>query len=177
MSRRLTGWVLIAAVIAALPALSSNDPDQDLGRDFQPTVTHLGPMQLLRDGLRSLAGDDRDYTDCLEVMAPREITVLRGGRILVLGRPYPTSNANGNIQIDSGMSGDADEQLLGAIDRSKHPSSGQAILPWPSVPSGEQLPEGRVQPEHVKAACGIPRGLTLLAPDEEEPRWVAGAMS
>jgi len=176
MSRRLTGWVLTAAVIAAgpAPALSRNDLDQGLGQDFQPTAMHVGAMPLLRDGIRSLAGDDRDYTDCLEVMTPREFAVLRGGKVLV--QPYPTSNANSKIRIDSGMAGDADEQLLGAIDRSKHASSGQAMLPWPSVPSGELQPEGKVQAEHVKAACGIPRGLTLLAPSAREPRPAAAAM-
>jgi hypothetical protein len=97
-------------------------------------------------------------------MTPREVMVLRGGKVLVLRQPYPTRNANGNLRFESGMAGDADEQLLGAIDRSKHAGSGQAMLPWPSIPTGKLLPEGKVQPEHVKAACGIPRGLTLLGP-------------
>jgi hypothetical protein len=179
MSRRLTGWVLTAAAIAAgpAPALSSNDLNKNLGQEFQPTVTPVGSMQLLRDGIRYLAGDDTDYTDCLEIMTPREYAVLRGGRVLVLHQPYPTSSANGNLRFDSGMSSDADEQLLGAIDRSKQASSGHATLPWPSIPTGKLLPEGKVQPEHVKAACGIPRGLTLLAPAERELRPAAHVTS
>lgn len=166
MSRRLTGWVLTAAMIAALPApaLSSNDPINNLGRDFRPTVTPLGSTQLLRDGMGSLAGDDNDHTDCLEVMTPREFTVLHGGKLLVVQRPYPKSNANGADRFDRGMAGDADEQLLGIIDPGKHFSSGQAMLP-----------EGKVRPDHVRAACGIPGGLTLLAPVVRELRPAAGA--
>jgi hypothetical protein len=149
MSRRLTGWVLTAAAIAAgpAPALSSNDPNQIPGQSFQTTVAQA-------DALPS--------SDCLEVTTPHE--AVKGGDVVVLKRPYPTSEANGDVGVDSVLSGDTDEQLRSAIDGSKRAGSGEAMQ-WLLLPTGKLMPQGAAQPTHVRAACGIPRGLTLRAPD------------
>jgi len=151
MSRRWTGWVLTAAAIAAgpAPALSSNDFPQTL----QTIVAQA-------DAVPPAGG----HTDCLEIVTPREFMALRNGKVLVLNQPYPSSKANANVRFDSGMAGEADERLLGAIDRSKRATAGQAMLPWPSLPAGKLMPGGAVQPAEVRAACGIPKGLTLLTP-------------
>jgi hypothetical protein len=156
MSRRLTGWVLTAAVIAAgpAPALSNNDPNETQG--FRPVVAQA-------DAVPPAGG----YTDCLEVTNPRDVTGVRGGEIPVLKGPYPSNKANGDVRFERGMAGDADERLLGAIDRSKRAGTGPAMLPWPSLPEGKLMPEGAVQPTQVRAACGIPKGLTLLLPQDE----------
>ena len=153
MSRPWTGWVLTAAAIAAgpAPALSSNDLSETLGPGYPVAQADAVPP----------AGG---YTDCLEVVTPREFMVLHNGKVLVLDRPYPSSKANATLRFDSGMAGEADDRLLGAIDRSKRAAAGQAMLPWPSLPAGKLMPEGAVQPTQVRAACGIPRGVTLLTP-------------
>jgi len=152
MSRRWTGWVLTAAAIAAgpAPALSSNESPQT-----QRTIVAQA------DALPAAGG----YTDCLEVVTPREFMVPHNGKVLVLDRPYPSSTANANLRFDSGMAGDADEQLRSAIARSTGNGSGEAA-PWLLLPEGKLVPPGAVQPTAVRAACGIPRGLTLLAPDD-----------
>ena len=136
MSRRWTGWVLTAAAIAAgpAPALSSNDPSNPYLQQ-QPRAT--------------LAGGEEDYSNCLEVATPREAAVGRSGRILVLEQPYPGSKANGDLRFEADTSSGADESLRRAIESSKGPGSGQTIT---------------VRPAQVRAACGIPRGMTLLAP-------------
>jgi len=148
MSRRWTGWVLTAAAIAAgpAPALSSNQSPQPL----LAILAQAAPA----DG----------YTPCLEVATPPEPLVLRNGEVLVLDRPYPPSEAKSDLRFEGGMAGDVDDRLGAAIDHSKRAASGQAMLPWPSLPAGKRAPEGTVQPTEARAACGIPKGLTLLAP-------------
>lgn len=174
MSRRLTGWVLTAAIAALpAPALSSNDLDQDLDQDFQPTVTHVGSMPLLRDGIRSLAGDDRDYTDCLEVN-PGQFMVLRNGMILHLESGFPTKNAERSAPVDIYIPEHPEEGIVGEIARAKSGAAEQAMPPL--LIDRDLLPNGTVQLDHIKAACGIPRGLTLLAPAVRESRRAADAI-
>jgi hypothetical protein len=136
MSRRWTGWVLTAAAVAAgpAPALSSNDPSNPYAEQ------HLRA---------TLAGGDGDYTNCLEVTTPREAVAGHSGRILVLQQPYPGSKANGDLRFEADTPSDADESLRRAIERSKGPGFDPVMLRWPA---------------QVRAACGIPGGLTLLVP-------------
>jgi len=165
MSRRLTGWVLTAAMIAAGPssALSSNDLDQDLGREFQPTVTHVGAMPLLRDGTRSLAGNDRDYTDCLEV-TPKEFALLQNGMVLHLESGLPTKGVEKSAPVDIYIPDRPEQGIVGEIARAKRGAADQAMPLGPLLIDRDLLPNGTVQADHIKAACGIPRGLTLLVP-------------
>jgi len=173
MSRRLTGWVLTAAAIAALPApaLSSNDPNNNLGQDFRPTVAHVGSIQPLRDGIRSLAGDDGDYTNCLEVN-PGQFTVLRNGAVQQPQSGLPTIAAGKGPPVDIYIPDHPAEGIVGEIARAKRGAADQATS-GPLLIDRNLPPNGTVRPEHVKAACGIPRGLTLLVPGERESRSAA----
>lgn len=145
MSRRWTGWVLTAAAIAAgpAPALSSNESPQT-----QRTIVAQA------EALPPAGG----YADCLEVTTPHVVTAIQGGDVVVLKRPYPTSKANGDLRLDKDMSTDTEAQL-----RSKGTSD---AAPWLLLPEGKVAPQGAVRPTAVHAACGIPKGLTLLAPDD-----------
>ena len=134
MCRRWTGWVLTAAAIAAGPA-----PALSSSETSNPYL-----QQQLR---ATLAGSEEDYSNCLELATPREATVRNSGKILVLHQPYPGSKANGDLRFEADTSSGADESLRRAIESSKGPGSGQVI-----------------QPAQVRAACGIPRRLTLLVP-------------
>ena len=153
MSRRWTGWVLTAAAIAAgpAPALSSNDPSQA----SQPTVAQA-------DVVPPAGG----YTDCLEVTPQRVVPTARGGGIVILKMPYPTNKANGDLSLDNGMSTGAAEQLGATIERSKGASAGEDMQ-WLLLPDSKLVLQGAVQPAEVRAACGIPKGLTLLVPTRE----------
>jgi len=86
-------------------------------------------------------------TDCLELVTPPEFKVLHNGEVLVLKKPYPTSKADGDIRSDAA----------------------RVMLPRLSLPEGTLLPDGAMQPAQVRAACGIPKGLTLLSPALVEP--------
>jgi hypothetical protein len=154
MSRRWTGWVLTAAAIAAgpAPALSSNDPLQTPGQGFATTVAQA-------DAAPPAGG----YSDCLELTPPRE--AVKGGEVLVLKMPYPTSKANGDLRLN-GMSGGADAQLRAAIERSKGDGAGED-MEWLLLPDDKLVPQGVVQPTKVRSACGIPKGLTQLLPSDE----------
>ena len=158
MSRRLTGWVLTAAVIAALPApaLSSNDPNNDLGPDFR----------------RAVAGDDGDYTRCLEV-TPEASTGLRNAGAQPPQDGPPTIAAGKAPPVDIYLPEHPAEGIAAEIARAKRGAADQAMRPGPLLIDRNLPPNGTVQPDHIKAACGIPRGLTLLAPVERELRPVA----
>ena len=142
MSRRLTGWVLTAAVIAALPApaLSSNDPSNIPGRDFKPT------------DFPSLVGQGGDFTNCFEVTP---VLQPQGGlATMTTGKGPPVDVYIADHRVGS---------LAGEIARAKRSPADRAIsgslLLDRSPPSN-----GTARPDQIKAACGIPRGLTLLAP-------------
>jgi hypothetical protein len=164
MSRRWTGWVLTAAAIAAgpAPALSSNDPSNAYPQDVPRSIMQASPPQPPRDGIGPVAGADGDYTNCLELAASREAMAVHSGRTLVLHQPYPGSKANGDLRFNADTSSGADESLRRAIEHSKDIGTGEAMLP--SLPEGKLMPEGTAQQEPVRAACGIPGGLTLLLP-------------
>jgi len=146
MSRRWTGWVLTAAAIAAgpAPALSSNDPSNPYRRDLPQTAMPADSRQ------PSAVAQDGTYTDCLEVAPPRAALAVRGDTIPVLREPYPDSKANGDLRFDTGLPADIDPSLRSTIEQSKRPVAA--------------MPEGSARPARVRAACGIPRGVTLLAP-------------
>ncbi len=178
MSRRLTGWVLTAAAIAAgpAPALCSSDLNNNLGQHFRPTVAHVGSVQPLREGIRSLAGDDRDYTNCLEVN-PGQFMAFRNGTVLHLESGLPTKDASKGPPVDIYEPERPEEGILGEIARAKRGGADQAMPPGPLLIGRDLPPSGMVQPDHIKAACGIPGGLTLLVPAMRELRRAAGAMS
>lgn len=146
MSRRLTGWVLTAAVIAALPApaLSSNDPTNNLGPDFRATV----------------AGDDGDYTGCLEV-TPGAFTGPRNGAVQQSQSGLPAMAAGKGPPVDIYLPEHPAEGIVAEIASAKRSAADQALQPGPMLI------------DHIKAACGIPRGLTLLVPVERELRSAA----
>lgn len=146
MSRRWTGWVLTAAAIAAgpAPALSSNDPSNPYRHDLPQTVMPADSRQ------PSAVAQDGIYTDCLEVNPPRAALAVRSDTITVLREPYPGSKANGDLRFDTSLPADIDPSLRSAIEQSKG--------------AGAAIPEGSARPARVRAACGIPRGVTLLAP-------------
>jgi hypothetical protein len=150
MSRRLTGWVLTAAVIAALPApaLSSNDPSNNLGQDFRPAAAHVGSVQPSREGSQPLAGSDGDDTNCLEVTSAQQ---PRGGMGAAKGAP-----------VDIYLPEHPAEGIAAEIARAKRDATGQA-MPEPLL-IDRNLPSGAGRPDQIKAACGIPRGLTLRVP-------------
>jgi hypothetical protein len=160
MLRRWTGWVLTAAAVAAgpAPALSSNDPSNPYGQDGPPSIMAVQPP---RAGIWPIAGGDGDYTNCLELTASSEAMAVHSGRVLVLEQPYPASRANRDLRFNADTSSGADESLRRAIEHGKG-VGGQAMLP--SLSEGKLMPEGSAQPEHVRAACGIPGGMTLLLP-------------
>jgi hypothetical protein len=153
MSRRWTGWVLTAAAIAAgpAPALSSNDLHQDPDQAVRPTVTHAGAVPLLR-----VAGDDGDYTHCLEVTPVQQphsgLQTMAAGKGPPVDVYVPEHRAEGiAAEIARAKGGTADQATSGSllIDR-------------------ELPPNGMARPDQIKAACGIPRELTLLVPARPE---------
>ena len=154
MSRRLTGWVLTAAVIAALPApaLSSNDPSNIPGQDFRPTVAPAGSLQPSRVRIQFLVEDDGDYTNCLEVSPVQ--------------RPQsglPTMTTGKGPPVDVYIPGHPAESIAGEIARAKGGAADQ-VTPRPLLIDRNLPPSGTTPPDQIKAACGIPRGLTLFAP-------------
>ena len=141
MSRRLTGWVLTAAVIAALPApaLSSNDSSNIPGRDFRPTA------------VPSLVDEDGDFTNCFEVtpgLQPQVGLPRAGGK----GPP-----------VDIYVGEHPTEGIAGEIARAKRGAAGQA-MPGSLLIDRTLTPNATVRPDQIKAACGIPGGLTLFTP-------------
>jgi len=142
MSRRLTGWVLTAAVIAALPApaLSSNDSRNIPGPDFTPTA------------VPSLVGEDGDFTNCFEttpVLQPQVglagTAAGKGPPVDIYVREHPTAS----------IAGDIARAKRGAAD----PAMPESLLIDRNLP-----PNGTARPDQIRAACGIPGGLTQLAP-------------
>src|SRR5262249_31788872 len=148
MSRRMTGWVLTAAAIAAgpAPALSSNDPSNPYGQDGPPSIMPAA-AQPSRAGIGPIAGGDGDYTNCLELTASSEAMAVHSGRVLVLEQPYPASRANRDLRFNADTSSGADESLRRAIEHGKGAGAGQVLLP--SLSEGKLMPEGTRQPEHV----------------------------
>jgi hypothetical protein len=145
MSRRLTGWVLTAAVIAALPApaLSSSDPSNTLGRDFKPTAGSVGSP--------SLIGDDGDFTNCFEVtpvLQPQAGLPRAAGK----GRP-----------VDVYVREHPTESIASDIARAKRGAPDLAV-PKSLLIDRNLTPNATARPDPIRAACGIPGGLTLLAP-------------
>ena len=145
MSRRLTGWVLTAAVIAALPApaLSSNDSSNIPGRDFKPTA---GPVDS-----PSLVGEDGDFTNCFEVTP---VLQPQAGLPRAAGKGPP---------VDIYVSEHPTEGIAGEIARAKRGAADQA-MPGSLLIDRNLPPNGTARPDQIRAACGIPGGLTLLAP-------------
>ena len=143
MSRPWTGWVLTAAVMAALPApaLSSNDTSNESGQDLRPML--------------SVAGDDGDYTNCLEVSPGRQpqdaLQTMKGPPVDVYVRGRPAG----------GIAADIARAKRGAAD---------AATPEPLLIDRDLATTATARPAAIKAACGIPRGLTLLVPVERESR-------
>jgi hypothetical protein len=154
MSRRSTGWVLTAAVIAALPApaLSSNDPINNLGQDARPAIAAVGSLQPSREGIRPLAGDDGDFTNCLEMTPPQQ---PRGG--------LSGTAAGKGPPVDIYVREHSTADIAGEIARAKRGAADQA-MPEPLLIDRNLPPNGTARPDQIKAACGIPRGLTLFAP-------------
>jgi hypothetical protein len=142
MSRRLTGWVLTAAVIAALPApaLSSNDSSTIPGRDFKPTV------------VPSVVGEDGDFTNCFEVTP----VLQPQGRL-------PGMAAGKGPPVDIYVREHPTEGIAGEIARAKRGAADQA-MPGSLLIDRTLTPNGTARPDQIKAACGIPGGLTLLPP-------------
>ena len=153
MSRPWTGWVLTAAAIAAgpAPALSSKSPNH-----ASTQVVAQG------DAVPPVSG----HTDCLEVTLPHVVVDVRRGEVFVLKGPYPTSKANGNLHLNKGIPAATDEQLRAWIERSKGDGADEDMQ-WLLLPDGKLVPKDDVQPTEVRAACGIPKGLTLLLPSDE----------
>ena len=154
MSRRLTGWVLTAAVIAALPApaLSSNDPISNPGQDFRPTVAPVGSLRPSPEGSQPLAGSDGDFTNCLEVAPAQQPQGGLPGMAVAKGPP-----------VDIYMRDRSTADIAGEIARAKRGAADQ-MAPGPLLIDRNLPPNGTARPDQIKAACGIPRGLTLFAP-------------
>jgi hypothetical protein len=154
MSRRLTGWVLTAAVIAALPApaLSSNDPITNPGQNARPAIAAVGSLQPSREGIRPLAGGDGDFTNCLEVTPVQQ---PRGGLSgMAAGKGPP---------VDIYVCEHSTADIAGEIARAKRGAADQAMPGSLSI-DRKLPPNGTARPDQIRAACGIPGGLTLFAP-------------
>jgi hypothetical protein len=138
--------MLTAAVIAALPAsaLSSNDPSNIPGRDFKPTAGSVGSP--------SLIGDDGDFTNCFEVTP---VLQPQGG--------LPGMAAGKGPPVDIYVREHPTEGIVGEIARAKRGAADQA-MPGSLLIDRNLTPNGTARPDQIKAACGIPGGLTLLPP-------------
>ena len=139
MSRRLTGWVLTAAVIAALPApaLSSSDPSNIPGRDSV--------------GSPSLIGVDGDFTNCFEVMP---VLQPQAGLPRAAGKGRP---------VDVYVREHPTEGIASEIARAKRGAADLAV-PGSLLIDRNLTPNVTARHDQIRAACGIPGGLTLLAP-------------
>jgi hypothetical protein len=71
--------------------------------------------------------------------------------------------------VDVYIPGHPAEGIAGEIARAKGGAGDQAT-PGPLLIDRNLPPNGTARPAQIKAACGIPRGLTLLVPAARESR-------
>jgi hypothetical protein len=153
MPRRFTGCVLAAVLIGvgSVTALSSVLANGGLVSKIEPAVP-------------SLADLDQDYVGCVEIMIGREPLLLRDGKVVLLQPGMTSADLMKVIQGERPLFHDADAHLIDELIRAGRVRFDTSKLTWPSLPAGELLPDSKKPRNLIGAACGIPPGMTFLAP-------------
>jgi len=159
MFRRWIGWLLGAALIGtgSTNVVSSETLNDHGDRDIEPIGSFLVDL-------------DKGYTDCAEILVSRNPLILRDGKVLLLQPGMTLEDLQNLLQGARPMFGKLDNDLFLERIITGRIRFGSPTRPWPSLPAGELLPEGKKPNSLVSAPCGIPPGMTRFVPAAQGPR-------